>query len=224
MKKLIYILSALAFATIFIFTLGCNKDFGLSEYVTELRKDVFACDNSDFNLTASYGYKVSPLTKDSKTDKRIYALVFRLIHEETSSVEFCVAVNINGQEKSATFSLDPVSHKMTAFILVDENFNLKEFPVTLKSAGKSTNITMKSILPKNTIDYKTALNKLYENNKNLIDTYMENGVFNGKIIQRVIVKNDKPYWYIGLIDNSNDLKALLIDGITGQTLAIRHVF
>ena len=224
MKKFILILSGLALAFVCLFVFGCNDDFGLSEYVSELKQDVYIGDNDHYELTASYGYKENPLARDGKVGNRVYALVFRLVGEETSSIEFCIELNIDGQTKNATFSIDPVSNKMTAFILADQKFNQKEFDVTLKSAGQNVKIKMKSLVPSNALDNKSALKKLHENNKSLVDTYMENGVFNGEIIQRIIVKDGKPYWYIGLADKNGSLKALLIDGVTGQTLAIRHVF
>ena len=40
---------------------------------------------------------------------------------------------------------------------------------------------------------------------------------------RIIVKDGKAYWYAGLSDGKDFLKALLIDGVSGEILATRTV-
>ena len=40
---------------------------------------------------------------------------------------------------------------------------------------------------------------------------------------RIIVKKEKPYWYIGLINQDGTTKALLVDGFSGEVLAIRKI-
>ena len=86
-------------------------------------------------------------------------------------------------------------------------------------------ITLKSILPKNTIDYKKALDFLYKDQQNLIKAFCdESGAFNAEIYARIVVKNDKPFWYVGIASGNGNLKALLVDGFSGKTLAIREIF
>ena len=41
---------------------------------------------------------------------------------------------------------------------------------------------------------------------------------------RVIVKDQLPYWYVGFASGNEQLKALLVDGINGEVLAIREIF
>ena len=70
-----------------------------------------------------------------------------------------------------------------------------------------------------------ALDFLYSDQQNLIKAFCdEKGAFNAEIYARIIVKNDKPFWYIGIASGNNNLKALLIDGFSGKTLAIREIF
>ena len=58
----------------------------------------------------------------------------------------------------------------------------------------------------------------------LIETYKnENGEFSGEISERIIVKNEKPYWYVGLLNGKGGTKALLIDGLNGEILAVREI-
>ena len=84
---------------------------------------------------------------------------------------------------------------------------------------------MKSVVPTNTISYEKALDNLYNNQSHLINAYTDkDGNFNAEIYMRVVVKNDKSFWYIGIANGNNNLKALLIDAVTGEVKAIREIF
>ena len=94
------------------------------------------------------------------------------------------------------------------------------------SSGTDTeNVQLKSTVPKNAISYSTALKYLQKNQRELIKTYCDSdGNFKGEICARIVVKDQKPYWYVGLTDKDGNLKALLIDGFNGEVLAIREIF
>ena len=53
---------------------------------------------------------------------------------------------------------------------------------------------------------------------------MQNNIFNGEIRAKILVRNGKAYWYMGLIDASGRTRALLIDGASGEILAAKDVF
>ena len=104
------------------------------------------------------------------------------------------------------------------------SFTEKEFLITISSAGENYSITMKSILPENTISYQTALNCLQKNQPELIKAFSDSeGNFNSEIRLRVIVKNQKSYWFVGFA-REDKVKALLVDGATGNVLAVREIF
>ena len=52
----------------------------------------------------------------------------------------------------------------------------------------------------------------------------QDGNFNAELYMRVIVKDQLPYWYVGFASGNEQLKALLVDGINGEVLAIREIF
>ena len=83
---------------------------------------------------------------------------------------------------------------------------------------------MVSIIPEGVVDYKTALASLCESRKTLIDSYRNDyGVFEGEIHVRIIVKDDKAYWYVALINGEGVKKALLMDGVNCEVKAIRDI-
>lgn len=63
-----------------------------------------------------------------------------------------------------------------------------------------------------------------ENQPDLINSYKSENGYNLEIQMRITVKKDKPYWFVGLTSTSGDHKVLLLDGYTGNALAVRDVF
>ena len=216
-------LSFLLTFSCFFFT-ACKKVNPLYERVSELRLALYEGQSENFTLSASYGFKETPYNNDSSVGKKVYLLTFKLLGKETDGVNFSLSFNFNSQPYSANFKLNPVTHNLTASVEIDD-FNEKKFSVTISGGGAPETVNLKSILPENTLDYKKALDHLYADQQPLINAYLDkNGNFNAEIYARVLVKNQKPYWYIGIASGNGNLKALLIDGFSGKTLAIREIF
>ena len=209
--------------SILIFS-GCAKLNPLYDCVSELRQNIYQGSNQDFTLKAGYGFKETPYQNDGEVSKKIYHLTFRLMDKEIDDVTYTIKLNFNGQTYSSPFALDPVSDAVIAKIEV-ENFNLNQFTVTLSYGGTDIEIVMVSLIPYETITYQTALDKLYQKETALINAYTDqNGNITAEIYARIIVKDQKPYWYIGFANGNGKLKAMLMDGFSGELLAVREVF
>ena len=221
MKKiLIVFLSIISFICLFT---GCSKQPTLDEYVSELKSDVFTGDSGAFSLKASYGFKEHPFNHDGMSAQKVYRLTVKMLNQVTDGATYTACLIFNSQEYKSEFKIDPVTQAFSAIIEVD-NFNLKEFDLIVTNAGNIQTVKMQSILPNDTLTCSEALNKLKESQKELLNNYTdENGIFTGEIHARVLVKDEKPYWYVGLVSTDKSLKALLVDGISGEVLAIRDV-
>ena len=203
---------------------SCSKKCELGEYVSLLRSDIFYGESDNYLVKGYYEQRESPLSNDGKVKNKISYLVFTLPNRQSDSVNYSLCFDHNDKSYQLDFKLDPVTHTLSALAEIDEWSN-KEFIVYLKFGGQSLQVNMHSTLPQNTISYLTALEKLKEKQKNLIDSYRdESGTFKGEIHVRVLTRENNPYYYVGLISSSGDLKALLIDGLSGELLAIREVF
>ena len=223
MKKIISIL-CLILCFSFIFCFGCKQKNPLVDCVSELRCDIFEGKSQNFSIKCSYGFKETPYKNDALVGQKVYMLCFRLLDKELDGATYVLSFDFNGQTYTKEFKLNPVSHAMTCEIEVDD-FNLKQFPIKVSYGSITEEINLLSILPEKTIDYLTALNYLYNDQKNLINAYIDkDGNFKGEIYVRVIVKNQHPYYYVGIASGADNLKALLIDGLTPKVLAIREIF
>ena len=203
---------------------ACSKVNPLYERVSELRSDLFLGEGENFTLSACYGFKETPYLNDANVNDKIYCLNFKLKCQPTDNSTKKISMEYDGKTYESEFKLNPVTHTITALFEVD-NFNLKEFNINLSADSLTEKITLHSILPQNTIDYKCALDYLYREQPSLIEKYTDtNGSFNAEIYARIIVKENLPYWYVGIASGNDNLKALLIDGFSGEILAIREVF
>ena len=212
---LIFLISLMLFS-------GCSTKPTLDEYVSELRSNCYESVQSDLPITAGYGYTEKMPSLDGEITQRTYALIFRLKGNQNENITYNICLNFKDKEYKSTFKLNAVSHTLTAIIPVD-NFNLNEFDITLSYSSTNQVIKMKSTLPKGTISYSKALEYLQKHQSELVNSYYKNGEFYGEICARVLVKDNHPYWYIGLT-NSKGTKALLIDGKSGDVLAVRDIF
>ena len=226
MKKLRFFalfLCLISSLTFIIFS-GCAKTNPLYDCVSELRLNLYQGSCEDFTLKAGYGFKETPYHNDGEVSKRIYQLTFRLLNKDIDDITYTLKLNYNSQTYSGIFALDPITNAITTKIEV-ENFDLKEFTVVLSFGGAEKEIIMTSLLPEGTMTYQSALDKLHKNQTALIGAFTDqNGKFTAEIYMRIIVKEQKPYWYIGFANGNDRLKAMLMDGFNGELLAVREVF
>ncbi len=222
MKKILkIIIVSLTILCCFTF-IGCKEENPLLPYLSELKKDVFEGQSQNFSLKAYYGFKESPVNPDGNKGNTVWNLTFKLLEKETDTATYTLTFNYNGETLVKNFGLSPVLDALTVDFQI-KDFSLKEFTVCVAVSDISEEVTLKSVIPEGTISYTSALSSLYKNQNQLIKSYYTDGEkFSAEITQRIIVKDGRSYWYVG-ITSSSGLKALLIDGKTGEILAIRKV-
>ena len=224
MKKFIVVCSLiLALATTILFIPACKTQVGLIDNVSQLKLNLYEGESSSYRLRAFYGFDESPDARDSKVGNKVYKLTFKLIGKETESVKRSLSFTHRDKKYTADFMFNPVKNSVMTTVEIEDFFE-NEFEVEIISSNEREKITLSSTLPENSLSFEKALEFLEKNQPSLINSYKdENGVFQGEIHLRVIVKDQKPYWYVGLLSTDKNLKALLIDGFTGDILAIREV-
>ncbi len=214
-----------AFLSVFCsFLYACKPVNPLYDRVSELRCNIYEGSFDQLTVIAHYGFKETPFDNDGKPCKKVNLLTFKLQGSYNDGATYTLLFE-NGEKKySCDFKLNPVNHTLSASVEVD-NFSAHTFSVNIICGADNKKVDMTSILPENTIDYKTALDYLYNGQKDLISAYTDqNGNFNAEIYARIIVRDNKPYWYIGIASGNGNLKALLVDGFSGKLLAMREVF
>ena len=200
---------------------SCKKENSLVSYVSDLRCNQYYGKSENFSLSASYGFREKPFISDGKVGERVYALKIKLLNKILDPATYYVSFMFDGISYSGEFALSQTGGYVAEFEI--ENFFINSFTVNLSVASTTETITLSSTLPPNTLTFDKALDSLSKTQSELILAYTENGEFTAEIYARIIVKDDKPYWYIGFA-KADGLKAFLIDGFSGEVLAIRSVF
>lgn len=213
------------FAIIFtVFTIvlsGCGKINPYIAHVSELRQEIYQGTAEEINITATYGFCESPYINDGKTGNVIYGLTF-VMHAFPDEVRRVLNFRKGDREYSAAFILDEITSEYKATVEIKADMG-KEFSATLNTGDSTVPVLFKSIVPAKCISYDDALQVLEEKQSALLNSYIKDGVFQAEIYMRVFVKDDKPYWYIGIAAGNDRLKALLIDGVSGNLLAVRDI-
>lgn len=203
-------------------TFGCKKADAYSDSISELKQDIYTGNSEEYPLTADYGFKESPYTLDGVVSTPIYGYTFKL-HIIPDEAERILEFYDDEKKYSAAFGLDELTGEYKAFIEIQKHFE-KQFSVNLICGAEIKSVLLTSNLPDGTISYKKALALLTENQRRFFDAYTVDGKFNAEIYMRIFVKDLKPYWYVAVSSGENKLKAMLIDGLNGELLAIKDVF
>ncbi len=200
---------------------GCKKADPYLNYVSELRQEIYKGYAENTEITAVYGFCETPYLNDGKTGNLIYGLTFKLhiVPDETKRV---IKFTSGDREYSAPFGLDDITSEYKATVEIKADMG-KEFAAALILGDATVPVVFKSIVPDNCITYETALKTLEDKQSTLLNSYIKDGTFAAEIYMRIFVKDGAPYWYIGIAAGNDRLKALLIDGVSGDLLAVRDI-
>lgn len=182
----------------------------------------FYGESEHYSLRARSGFAEKEKKHDGKAGALRDELVVTLLSETEDEAEITAEISFTGSALTEKFRLNPVTFGMNAVFEARPETN--EFEIIVTENGNRETVAMKSALPENTLSLSGALDALYANQKALVDGYMQNNIFNGEIRAKILVRNGKTYWYMGLIDASGRTRALLIDGASGEILAAKDVF
>lgn len=219
MKKSLILIAVLSVCLLFS---ACAKENRLLPYVSELTENVFYGESEHYSLRARSGFAEKEKKHDGKAGALRDELVVTLLSETEDEAEITAEISFTGSALTEKFRLNPVTFGMNAVFEARPETN--EFEIIVTENGNRETVTMKSALPENTLSLSGALDALYANQKALVDGYMQNNIFNGEIRAKILVRNGKTYWYMGLTDASGRTRALLIDGASGEILAAKDVF
>ena len=220
MKKFSFVLVFALFVCIFL--PACNKKSIYEDALSEVRYDILFGESDNLKCYANVGFKEFPLENDNKKATVKNCVTFRIIPKDGNmdkvySVEFLVDKENYGD----TFSEDEITHALTVTIITAVKV-ATPLTVTVRTTDYADDIILSSTLPQDTIDYKQALKS---GATVLYDLFQENisgGVLLGEIRMRVIVDENKSYWYMGYHYGNDKTIALLLDGATGELLAQRE--
>lgn len=220
MKKFFLILFSVLISALFL--TSCGKVPPYMKALSEVKYNLYEGSNDKVTVTAHAGFREFPMENDMKTGTVKYYITFKLVPADGNMDKvYSVTFSQSGENYGDTFSEDEVTHNLVCTVAYDNKTPFSSLDLTIKTTDWATNLTVTSVLPENTADYKTALKAGAEILKDVFAEHTDGNTLLGEIRMRIIVKDGKSYWYIGYHYSNSDCISMLLDGETLELLARR---
>lgn len=194
---------------------ACKTKTDYFSYVSELRSDLFTASEEEFSLTVACISREYPYNSDG-----IKATLSDIVEITLEGDADEYSVYILGDEHMG----GEMSFRNTRG---DFYFSqgVKSFPegsVTLRVEWENTSreIVATSVKTENTLSPEEALSHALDTEKATLERMSESGSFEGEFYVRLL-RRDKNYYYVGVVDTNGKMISLLLDSESGELLA-RH--
>lgn len=194
---------------------SCKQSPDYFSHVSELRSDLFTADEEEFSLTLACISREYPYNGDG-----IRAPLSDLIEITLEGDADEYSVYLLGEETMG----GEMSFRNTRG---DFYFSqgVKSFPegsVSLRVEWEDTSreIVATSVRTEHTISPEEALSHALSNEEATLEKMSADGAFAGEFYVRLL-RRDKNYYYVGIVDRNGKMISLLLDSETGDVLA-RH--
>lgn len=197
---------------------ACGK-YDYSVHLSEVRSDLFVCEDDEFTVTLSCVTREYPYLSDGATGALTNIVEIVLESSELVERDYCVYV-LGEREWGGDMSFRNVrgdwfySQSVSAF---------PEGSVSLRvSWGDETReVVATSVKNEATITPEAALEFAVAAETDYIKNLTQDGVFRGEFYVRLL-RRDKNYYYVGIVDTNGRALSLLLDSETGEVLARRE--
>lgn len=206
---------------LFVFTVACNSKPEYFSYVSELRKDVFAGENEQFSVVVWAGAREQPYAADGIKNQTNLSLTVKITQKQETGDNLEVTVKFDDKVYRAKTGFHPVKSALCAEIGVDK-LPEKQLAVEIAYGEKIDALTLESKLLEGTISYNDALNRAAEKASDFLKANTKNGKLNAEIAIKLLCENNRNYYYVSILSVSDEKRAFLIDGETGDVLAERQ--
>lgn len=197
---------------------GCGK-YDYYAHVSDERSDLFCAECEDFSLTVSCVRREYPYLLDGIAAP-VNTLLEAVLTETAPS----------GAEYELYFLEDvPRGGDMSFRSVTGDHYysrTVQAFPegslsVRVVKDGTPRDLALTSVKTEQTISPQQALHFAVEAEKEYIRAHTKNGKFCGEFQVRLL-RRDKNYYYVGIIDEQGNILSLLLDSGSGKVLARRE--
>ena len=194
---------------------SCKHGTDYFNYVSELRSDLFVASAEQFSVTVACISREYPYINDG-VKASMCDLVEITLEGEAS--EYCVY--LLGEEQIG----GEMSFRNTRGDFYYSQ-GVKSFPegsVSLRVEWEDTSceIVATSVKTEGTLSPQAALECALKSEQATLERMSVDGSFRGELYVRLL-RRDKNYYYVGIVDTNGKMISLLLDSESGQVLA-RH--
>lgn len=218
MKKSIILLVAFC---LLLFVSSCKNDIDLEMYLSEKRTSVYFVKSEDYSLTVYGEEREDPFISDGYVGTSKKFITVRLEDYQKSLDDASVTITFDGVSLTGKFEYSPLNGKFCTELETESLPTSTEITAVIKNGGEENTLTLKGC-PLGGIDYKTALSSVSKSAKTEIEN-MLNQTSSLEVRLRIILEEDRLYYYVSLIDKTGKTLAYLVDGASGEILASKTI-
>lgn len=214
MKKHIF---PIFFALLLLPLAACGKPYDYTAHISELRSDIFRAETDEFTVTLSCVSREYPYAADGVACPRSDLVEISLVPaQRTDAYEVYFATETGEQGGEASFR-----NAFGDYFFSESVTSFPEKTVSMRVVwdGETREVTATSVKNERTLSCTEALDKALEAEADRI-ARMTDTVFLGEFHVRLL-RRDKNYYYIGIVDRDGETLSLLLDSETGEVLARR---
>ena len=195
---------------------ACNGKTSYDSLISDLRYDILYGKGDKFDLKLYVGERETPYVNDGISNPREAVYLKFTLYNSLSEAEHKLAFDIDGNKYLYKMQTSNISYKPTVETVISD-FKSKTLTVTVTEGSYIEQIVLTSIVDKNALSYIDALNKLLTTVPSLLNEQ------NTEFYLKVLVEKDKTYYYVGIC-NGEKIRAVLLDGITGEILTTKDLY
>ncbi len=201
---------------------ACGGGYDYSKHLSEVRSDIFCAETEEFSVTLSCVSREYPYSADGVASPMRKIVEISLSPAENTAAEYSVFVLgengeqvLGGEASFRNFAGD------WYFSQSVESFPQTSISLRVTWGENVRELTATSVKNENTLSPEAALVRAVEHERELVERLTVDGAFRGEFYVRLL-RRDKNYYYVGVMDRAGGVVALLLDGETGEVLARRE--
>ncbi len=196
---------------------GCGG-YDYFEHVSDEKSDLFLAETDEFTLTVSCCTRENPYLLDGVVCTKSKLVDAVLAERQPTGAEYEIYF-LEDVPKGGDMSFRSVTGDYSYTRSVEE-FPSGSVSLRVVKNGTPLDLVATSVKTERTLSTSAALQKAIDAEKERVDALTRDGVFYGEFHVRLL-RRDKNYYYVGIIDEQGGILSLLLDSETGEVLARR---
>lgn len=196
---------------------GCGK-YDYTAHISDERCDLFLAETENYTVTVSCRIRENPYALDGVAGERVRMVEIVLAERAPSGAEY-EAYFIEDVPRGGDMSFRNVSGDY-AYSRTVTDFPSGSLSLRIVKDGAAEDLLLTSVKTERTLSTEEILSRAIEAERPLIESLTVGKQFCGEFHVRLL-RRDKTYYYVGIVDRNGKTVALLLDSETGETLARR---
>ena len=194
---------------------ACKQSPDYFSYVSELRSDLFVASEEEFSVTVACISREYPYLNDGIKSNMSDLIEITLEGEADEYSVYILGEEHLGGEMSFRNTRGDFYFSQGVKTFPEGSISLR-----VEWADESREIVATSVKTERTLSPEEALSYALDTEQATLEKMSADGNFRGEFYVRLL-RRDKNYYYVGIVDTNGKMISLLLDSESGQLLA-RH--